>query len=80
MGIVGGESGFPEIGLPETQHGFLVRCTVSRLSMKFIFDFFYTSFDRGIRADHEYVFSVFFENLFRVEKFKINESGQKPKK
>jgi hypothetical protein len=26
------------------------------------------------------VFFVFFENLFRVEKFKINESGQKPKK
>ncbi len=48
--------------------------------MKFIFYFFYISFDRGIRVDHEYVFFVFFENLFRVEKFKINESGQKPKK
>jgi hypothetical protein len=26
------------------------------------------------------VFFIFFENFFRVEQFKINESGQKPKK
>jgi len=47
--------------------------------MEFIFDFFYTPFDRGFWTGHEYGLVVFFGNFFQVKNFKIEGSGQKPK-
>ena len=50
--------------------------------MEFIFDFFYTPFDRGIQTDHEYGSFVFLKIFFGSKKSKQtkvvkNQNGAK---